>query len=922
MKKITTTLCLFAFAFVAFAKSPLEDVNFGSVYSRLEKITSDNYKNANLLISTLADKSADLSVKLSAINLYSINFSTEKLSEKYLSKINIKKNKLKSKATYEQLIIYSYLLALENPGDVSGAKVFSDEACKKNKNSFASALIASLIAAQNFYNSGEKEAAWYAVNSVMQRPDWTYDMNLSAAMAFSLSVLSYKKQNDRARENAAAWFKGIYGNKVYVEALVDVAAQNALVESSSAGTSSGTAASSTNNSSTSNSSNARLPYLSMEEATEKDEGISEAVGALPGKFSVSPSKTVRFSKGVLVQNTKTKEFSFADEQILAYTTRSYYSQEGIETSFPRYGSGYKDLSKENTGNKYDEEGLHELDVIDGTNFDWGVFCKIKNGGNREGLWRLLSDAEIYYLLFERKNSQSLVSFGYIDLQSGLILLPDDWQGAPSGLNFTPWNEDLYVSFANNYTHEEWQRMEDEGAVFLESNNYWLSSAYVSQSSRVTGNVFYAGSEPYIDRATIYEYMYPRSVRLVQDAGEPVAPESIIDLPKPGKSSVKISEFPTKDVLCVLEGFYMNERARKIVFYNDGTFWCPAIEEYEFDVEEDAWLVPNRNRKYQAVGTYRGNPLKDDKISLSYYDKTVGQEILKRKSDGHLIDYIDVLVTSAVTLDCIYKDGDKKTGRYIYESALAALMPQQVTGTPGSLGNISYIESIDENELINPEGMTVGTRFRTPTGWKRVAVEKGSYQEFLRNYKMYPSSHVGKYQSGSVQGATQVLEMDFIGNNIQECADVAMRLRCEYLFSTKQYEKISFHTSASSEFRYLDYVKQNNLSVDEKSFRAYLEKLMAWAGSLSVDNYDTEPVAWKDVRIGDIIIVGGTPGHVVTIADMALCSDPDMIALLVVQGFQPVQETEVVRGNWIYIHELEPFTAGIEFTSENIKRYKK
>lgn len=910
MKKFIVAICILASALIAFAKSPLEDVNFGTVYSRLEKISSDNYKDINSLLSILVDKNTELSVKLSAINLCTLNFASEKIGDKYLSKINIKKNKLKSKASYDQLIIYAYILAKENPSNVSGAIAFSNEACKKNKNSFSTALIASLIVAQNFYNTGDKDSAWAVINSVMQRPDWTYDMNLSAATTFNLSVLSYKNQNAKAKDNANKWFKGIYGNKTYVEPVVDVLAQNSSNNSSQSN--------SNNRTSTTNNSSPKLPALTMEEATEKDDGSSQITeGALPGKFSVSPTKAVRFSKGNLIKDTKKKEFSFADEQLITYATKNYYSMNEIITNFTRFDSGYKDLS----GNVRDEKVMSQLDNIAGTNFDWGVFCKIKNGGNKEGLWRLLTDEEIYYLLYERKNYANLVSVGYVDYDIGLILLPDDWQTPPAGINFTPWYPDVVSSFANNYSYDQWQLMEEAGAVFLMMDDYWLSSAYDSKNSGVTGNVFCVTDEPYIEKSPKTEYDYPRSVRLVQDAGKPVDPKSIPELPKPNKKSVRISEYPTNNVLVVYEALYSGYWARKIVFYKNGTFWCPAREEYEYDSDEEAWTFPVPNRKYEAVGTYSGNPLTDNKITLNYYDKDVGQEILKRKSDGRFIDYIDVGVSEAITLNCIYKEGDKKTGKFIDEGKITSIVPQKVTGTPGSLGSVRFLAGIAEDEYINSEGMTIGTRFKTPAGLKRVDVKQGSYQEFLRNYRMYPSTHIGKYQSGGEQGATQVLEMDFIGKNVQECADVAMRLRCEYLFKTGQYDKISFHTSATSVWSYENYLKQNKVSVSEKSFRDYLEKLMSWAGSLSVDNYDTDPVSWSDVQIGDIIIEGGTPGHVVTIVDMAVSEDSDAIAVLLVQGFQPVQETEVVNGNWVYINELEPFDAGIGFTSENIKRYK-
>ena len=85
-------------------------------------------------------------------------------------------------------------------------------------------------------------------------------------------------------------------------------------------------------------------------------------------------------------------------------------------------------------------------------YDWGTYNPISNGGNQAGLWRTFTFDELKYLLEERENAANLYRFGKIEGQFGLILLPD---------NFS-----LTEPLAASYTADQWQLMEQHGAVFL------------------------------------------------------------------------------------------------------------------------------------------------------------------------------------------------------------------------------------------------------------------------------------------------------------------------------------------------------------------------------------------------------------------------------------------------------------------------
>lgn len=87
-------------------------------------------------------------------------------------------------------------------------------------------------------------------------------------------------------------------------------------------------------------------------------------------------------------------------------------------------------------------------------------------GDKANTWRTLSVEEWGYLFKERDNADKLYSKGSVDGLRGMIVLPDNWV-LPEGLQFTANPKNLTMELdINKYSREEWQRMEDAGAVFF------------------------------------------------------------------------------------------------------------------------------------------------------------------------------------------------------------------------------------------------------------------------------------------------------------------------------------------------------------------------------------------------------------------------------------------------------------------------
>lgn len=85
--------------------------------------------------------------------------------------------------------------------------------------------------------------------------------------------------------------------------------------------------------------------------------------------------------------------------------------------------------------------------------DWGNYI--------DGGWRTLTADEWEYILEQRPNAKEKLAGATVNDVHGLVLLPDEWT-MPEGCSFNPqatWD-------ANIYTAEQWNQMENNGAIFL------------------------------------------------------------------------------------------------------------------------------------------------------------------------------------------------------------------------------------------------------------------------------------------------------------------------------------------------------------------------------------------------------------------------------------------------------------------------
>lgn len=247
------------------------------------------------------------------------------------------------------------------------------------------------------------------------------------------------------------------------------------------------------------------------------------IGALPGKFSVSDTNQVSFSKGNLQYQASTDTWRFAENQYdmvgddNANISSTY---DGWIDLFGYGNSGYNDRYPYMSSTDYSDYG-NGRNHIAGSEFDWGVHNAISNGGNKAGMWRTLTMNEWNYILFKRQNADALRSPASVNGVKGYILLPDAW-ALPSGLTFTPLSKDYTT---NVYSKDQWTKMETSGAIFLPNGGirsglnvsvgsgcYWTSTAYDSQY----GNADYLSLSDTVVYLSLSGRSEGLSVRLVSE----------------------------------------------------------------------------------------------------------------------------------------------------------------------------------------------------------------------------------------------------------------------------------------------------------------------------------------------------------------------------------------------------------------------
>jgi len=282
---------------------------------------------------------------------------------------------------------------------------------------------------------------------------------------------------------------------------------------------------------------------------------------LPGHFSVSATKYVRFAKGNLQYLASQNLWRFAENQ---WTVIGNEAGNNVAVSrntqsdwIDLFGWGtsgcstcgvtnYQPWTTSATSAQYGPTiSAGTSWTPSNTNFDWGVYNF--NDGPNEG-YNTLSKADWEYILKTRVSAATLYGAGKLFGVNGIFILPDtwDWSNVSSQVTAAAFE---WTSSALDYSHNIipsnsagealWEAMETKGAVFLPCTGlrnagtaeivtqltalrYWTSTAASTSSSTYRAYALYLDKDINKDTWTVVSETSRAAgcaVRLVQVFGE-------------------------------------------------------------------------------------------------------------------------------------------------------------------------------------------------------------------------------------------------------------------------------------------------------------------------------------------------------------------------------------------------------------------
>lgn len=222
--------------------------------------------------------------------------------------------------------------------------------------------------------------------------------------------------------------------------------------------------------------------------------------------------------------------------------------------------------------------------------------------------------------------------------------------------------------------------------------------------------------------------------------------------------------------------------------------------------------------------------------------------------------------------------------------------------------LSYINTHGSHDLPNTLG-----EWPVPSQYVRVSTQGHPFGSYLRQLKLKDKSKALMLYSGDkkpIQTLHEaVIPLSMSKNDLQQCADVAMRLWADFHFKQEQLRPISFQLTNGFPVPFSHWAKGDRVGVrgnrtwwrrkaaqpdtSYANLLAYLQFVYRFAGSYSLSK-QLDTVESKDAQIGDLFVHGGFPGHVALIGDMAVNPQTGEQVFLLIQGNTPAQELELVR----------------------------
>ena len=234
----------------------------------------------------------------------------------------------------------------------------------------------------------------------------------------------------------------------------------------------------------------------------------------------------------------------------------------------------------------------------------------------------------------------------------------------------------------------------------------------------------------------------------------------------------------------------------------------------------------------------------------------------------------------------------------------------------------------------------------PQGFSYEDDSDTSYAKWLLDLKLKKSKTVYLYNGNlkSNQNAQYgVLDIDIGKKDLIQCADVAMKLRADFLFQKKQYEKIKFTATCGTELSFENWLKgtrwkekrnrlvayhiNKEVTNVQTDYNSFMQFVFSYCGTYSLSKQLRSVNNIDSIKAGDVFVQGGFPGHAITVMAVAKNNAGKKMFLLS-QGYMPAQDIHILKNEnnsdmnpWYDLSEIYPlYTPEWQFEKGSLKRW--
>ncbi len=197
-----------------------------------------------------------------------------------------------------------------------------------------------------------------------------------------------------------------------------------------------------------------------------------------------------------------------------------------------------------------------------------------------------------------------------------------------------------------------------------------------------------------------------------------------------------------------------------------------------------------------------------------------------------------------------------------------------------------------SKTSNPNNYKTIGDIPTPWGYKRINNDDAAYSNFLRDLPLKRrGTKVHFYTGGNARFQSlnyAVVDIPLL-SNAEQCADVCMRLRAEYLYHAGRYSSIRFQNVNGRTLSY-------GGGASRKAFERYLRNLYGVASTFSLSR-EMKTRRLAGMQPGDVFVYparyGQKYGHAVMVVDVAVNRNGKK-AFLLAEGNTPARDIHIMR----------------------------